>query len=186
MSQDLENVFIQLVDTSWKKYDEVVHNTQKDDMLVGAVIAAMVEDGFSLIDLTSDGRAHYLRFEHLPSKQRLIFRLENMSEDLITAKVLGRNGRIVIGYGERVQNTAALWQTLKQEVKSAYLDAAEPGVITADADISSGYLYVQIPLILNLEPYFKGEYSIDYTLLRQHVTATVQALQKYLRGRIQS
>lgn len=185
MTQDTDQIFVQLVGESWTIYNEVQHNRQRDDMFVGAVIAATVEDGYSLIDLTSDGTAHFLRFEHLPSKARLIFRLTNRAEDLATAKVLGRKSDVIIGYGERVRDVQALWQTFKQELKSAFMDQGEPGVITADADISSGYLYVQVPLILDLDRYFKGGYEIDVALLRAHIGATAIALQKYLRGRIQ-
>jgi hypothetical protein len=185
MSQDTDQIFVQLVDASWKIYNEDLHNRQRDDMLVGAVIAATVEDGYSLIDLTSDGTSHFLRFEHLPSKARLIFRLTNLAENLVTAKVIGRHANVVIGYGERVPDPAALWQTFKQELKSAFMDSGEPGVITADADISSGYLYVQVPLILNLDHYFVGGYEMNIALLRSHIGATAIALQKYLRGRIQ-
>ena len=89
-AEDLERVFVSLVDFSWKKYNETVHNTHIDELLVGAVIASTVENGYSLIDLNSDGVNHYLRFEHLPTKQRLIFQLTNLSEDIVAAKVLGR------------------------------------------------------------------------------------------------
>jgi hypothetical protein len=185
MSNDTDQIFVQLVDESWKIHNEVQHNRQIDDMFVGAVIAATVEDGYSLIDLTSDGTAHFLRFEHLPTKARLIFRLTSLAENLVTAKVLGRHADVLIGYGERVRDAQAMWQTFRQEMKSSFMDAGEPGVITADADISSGYLYVQVPLIFNLDRYFKGGYEIDTALLRSHIAATAIALQKYLRGRIQ-
>jgi hypothetical protein len=185
MSQDQDQIFVQLVGESWKIYNEELHNRYVDDMLVGAVITAMVEDGFSLIDLTSDGMAHYLRFEHLSSKIRLVFRLTNRAENLLVAKVLGRHADVVIGYGEQVPDVGTLYQSLKTELKSTLMDAGEPGVITADADITSGYLYVQVPLILDLNRYFTGGLEIDYALLRQHLSATGQALQKYLRGRAQ-
>lgn len=186
MSQDSDQVFVQLVAQSWKIFNDTQHNRQLDDMFVGAVIAATVEDGYSLIDLTSDGTSHFLRFEHLPSKARLIFRLTNLAESLVTAKVVGRHADVIIGYGERVRDAQALWQTFKQEMKSVFIDSGEPGVITADADLSSGYLYVQVPLILNLDHYVAGSYEINTTLLRTHIAATAIALQKYLHGRMQS
>ena len=95
MSEELEQVFVSLVDASWDKYNEGLQNRYLDDMLVGAVIASNVEGGFSLIDLNSDGVSHYLRFEHLPSKQRLIFKLTNLSENLVTAKVLGHRAQVI-------------------------------------------------------------------------------------------
>lgn len=185
MTQDTDQIFVQLVAESWKIHNEALHNRQVDDMFVGAVIAATVEDGYSLIDLTSDGTSHFLRFEHLPTKARLIFRLTNLAENIVTAKVVGRHADVVIGYGERVRDAQALWQTFKQELKSSFMDQGEPGVITADADLSSGYMYVQVPLIFQLDRYFKGGYEIDTALLRAHIGATAIALQKYLRGRMQ-
>lgn len=185
MTNDTDRIFVQLVDESWTIHNEVLHNRQVDDMFVGAVIAATVEDGYSLIDLTSDGTSHFLRFEHLPTKARLIFRLTNLAENIVTARVVGRHADVIIGYGERVKDVGALWSTFKQEMKSAFMDQGEPGVITADADISSGYMYVQVPLIFKLDRYFTGGYEIDVALLRSHIAATATALQKYLRGRIQ-
>lgn len=184
MSEDLESIFVQLVDTSWKRYEEHIQNRRVDDLLIGGVIAVMVGDGHSLIDLSSDGTNHYLRFENLSTRERLIFRLTNMSENLVTAKVLGRHAQVVIGYGEPVKDASRLFQTLKSEIKSSLLDTGEPGVITTDADITSGYIYAQVPLILDLDDYFRGGYEIEYLLLRKHIGATVHSLQKYLRGRL--
>jgi hypothetical protein len=184
MSQDLETMFTQLVDQSWKRYSEIEHNQRIDDILVGGVIVALVEDGYALIDLSSDGVAHYLRFEELGSKQRLIFRLQNASENLVTARVLGNYGRITIGYGEHVQDFSKLWSTLKSEIKSSFLVSDEPGIITTDADMQAGYIYAQVQLLLDLTPYFINEYEINYALLRQHIHATVHSLKKYLQGRI--
>jgi hypothetical protein len=184
MSEELEKTFVSLVDFSWKKHNETLANTQIDDLLVGAVIASTVEQGYSLIDLNSDGSSHYLRFEYLPTRQRLIFQLTNLAEDLVTAKVLGRLARAVIGYGQMVQNASAIWQAFKAEVKSGFLDTTEPGVITCDADLTSGYIYVQVPLLLDLDNYFTGGYTVNYQLLQTHIAATVHSLAKYLNGRL--
>jgi hypothetical protein len=184
MSEELEKIFVSLVDASWKKYNEEIYNAHLDDLLVGAMIASTVEQGYSLIDLTSDGVSHYLRFEYLSTKQRLIFQLQNLSEDLITAKVLGRHARVVIGYGVMVSNIGALWQALKAEVKSGFLDVTEPGVITCDADLETGYIYVQVPLLLDLDQYFTSGYHVNYELLQRHTHAVVHSLAKYLNGRI--
>jgi hypothetical protein len=185
MTEAMDAIFVKLVETSWKKYNEDLHNRHTDELLVGAVIAAMVEDKYALIDLNSDGVAHYLRFENLATRERLIFQLTNLAEDLVTAKVLRRHARVVIGYGEQVNNVGMIWQTLKSELKSSFLDTGEPGIITTDADLTAGYVYVQVPLLLELDPYFTDIYTIDYAQLREHIGATVHALRKYLRGRLQ-
>ncbi|HLM59242.1 MAG TPA: hypothetical protein VK308_00430 [Pyrinomonadaceae bacterium] len=184
MSEEQDSIFVSLVRESWTHYNETLQNTQMDELLVGAVIASTVEQGYSLIDLTSDGANHYLRFEDLQTRRRLLFQLHNLSEALETAKVLGRRARIVIGYGEFVQNVGAIWSALRSEFKSGFLDAAEPGVITTDADLPTGYIYVQVPLILNLDKYFGQNYAVNTELLQRHIQATVASLSKYLRGRI--
>jgi hypothetical protein len=184
MSEELEQVFTSLVNDSWKRYNETIQNTRMDELLVGAVITSCVEQGYSLIDLTSDGVNHYLRFEHLPSKQRIIFQLTNLTEDLVSAKVLGRHARAVIGYGQMVNNVGSIFQALKAEVKSGFLDATEPGIITCDADLTSGYIYVQVPLILDLDQYFLSDYHVKYPILQQHIGAVIHSLSKYLRGRM--
>lgn len=184
MSEELDKIFVGLVKESWNYYNETLQNTKMDDLLVGAVIASMVEQGYSLIDLNSDGVSHYLRFEILQTKQRLIFQLQNLAEDLVAAKVLGRKARIVIGYGEKVNNLSSIWSAFKAEMKSGFLDQQEPGVITCDADMTSGYIYVQVPLILGLDQYFGQNYQVNYTLLQSHIGATVSSLAKYLRGRL--
>lgn len=184
MSEELDNIFVGLVKESWAHYNETLMNTQMDELLVGAVIASAVEQGYSLIDLNSDGVSHYLRFEYLQTRQRMIFQLQNLSEDLVMAKVLGRRARVVIGYGEYIQNVSSIWSALRSEFKSGFLDATEPGVITTDADLATGYIYVQVPLILSLDQYFGQEYQVNNALLQQHIHATVNALSKYLRGRI--
>jgi hypothetical protein len=184
MSEATDQVFVSLVKESWKHYNETKQNAQMDDLLVGAVIAATVEQGYALIDLNSDGVNHYLRFEYLQTRQRLIFQLHNLSEDLMTAKTLGRRANVVIGYGEPVQNAAAAWQAMRAEVKSGYIDTGEPGVITTDADLKAGYIYVQVPLILSLDQYFGQGFQVNYQLLQEHIQATVHSLAKYLRGRL--
>ncbi|OQY47873.1 MAG: hypothetical protein B6242_03920 [Anaerolineaceae bacterium 4572_78] len=184
MSEALEKVFVSLVEKSWDKYYERIHHKYLDDMLVGAVIASNVEMGYSLIDLNSDGVNHYLRFEHLPSKKRLIFQLTNLTEDIVSAKVLGKHARVVIGYGQMISNVGKIWQAFKAEVKSGLLDKGEPGVITFDADVTSGYIYAQVPLILDLEQYFEGKYKINHPLLEKHISAVTHSLAKYLAGRL--
>lgn len=185
MSADPDEIFVGLVKDSWRRYNESVQNTHLDELFVGAVISSTVEQGYSLIDLSSNGVSHFLRFEYLPTKQRLIFQLHNLSEDLVAAKVLGRQARVVVGYGEIINNAAAVFQALRAEVKSStLLDTDEPGVITCDADLATGYIYTQVSLLFDLDQYLLPEYQVSYQLLQQHISATVHSLSKYLRGRL--
>lgn len=181
-----EDMFQRLLETSWTIHNAFQETKKKDDLLVGSVITVMVDAGYELIDLSSDGTAHYLRFEDIDgTKERFIFRLKNMSEDMVTAKVLGYLAHVTIGYGSPVQNAAKLWETLKSEIKSSFIDTNEPGAITTDADITSGYIYAQVPLIMNLGVYFGDHYEVKYDVLQKHIHSTIHVLRKYLQGRMQ-
>jgi len=184
VSEELDQIFVQLVKRSWERFDERRRASEIDDLLVGAVIVAMVAEGNALIDLDSDGNHHYLRFEQPQTKQRLIFRLTHATGGVVSAKTLGHHASVQMGYGEYVQDARTVWQALKSEIKSGFLDVGEPGVITVDADLTTGYVYVQVELLLDLQPYFADHYTIRYPLLQQHLAAVRQALAKYLRGRL--
>lgn len=177
-------MFGQLVSRSWQRFDEQLRNQQVDDLLIGAVITAMVSEGNALIDLGSNGSNHHLRFEHPQGKQRMVFQLTHMTGDLVRAKVLGQHASVQVGYGELVSDARSVWQALKSEVKSGFLDLGEPGVMTVDADLTTGYVYVQVELLLDLDPYLGDNYKINYPVLQQHLAAVRQALAKYLRGRL--
>ncbi|MDM8528368.1 hypothetical protein QUF58_09165 [Anaerolineales bacterium HSG24] len=184
MSEELEKTFVSLVDASWKRYEENKRNSWMDDLLVGVVIASNVEAGYALIDLESDGVRHYLRFEKLATKERLIFQLRNLTEDLVGAKVLGRHAHVIMGYGKTTTNPSKIWQIFKDEVKSGMIDSHEPGVITFDADLTAGYVYAQVPLLLELDQYFDVDSQVNQPLIQNHIDATIHSLRKYLDGRL--
>lgn len=184
MSEDLDLVYGQLVRRSWQRFEEQQTTRERDDLLVGGVIAAMVAEGNVLIDLTSDGNHHHLRFEHPQHKQRLLFQLTHQTGTVTAAKTLGHHASVQMGYGEHVADARAVWQALKSEIKSTFLVTGEPGVMTVDADLTTGYVYVQVELLLDLGPYFEDQYTIRYPVLQQHLSAVRQALAKYLHGRL--
>lgn len=181
---DKEKVFTELLEHSWKRYEELFHNERMDDVLLGAVVASCVRDGYLLLDLSSDGITHYVRFEDPADHTRLIFRLRHLAEELAVARVLGNLAEVVIGYGQRVDKLGSRWNKLRSDVKDAFLVTDEPGVITFDAELSGGYLYAQIPLLLNLSAYLKKELEVDVQLIRSHIDATVHALRQVLQGRL--
>ncbi|HXE71112.1 MAG TPA: hypothetical protein VNO81_00500 [Candidatus Nitrosotenuis sp.] len=182
--EEKEKVFLELVKFSWDRHNEVFHNQKLDDVLVGAVVAANVQDGHLLIDMNSDGVSHYLRFENPQDKSRLVFRLTHLGEDLATARVMGHLADVVIGYGEKTANVQGLFSAFKSEFKSAFVSAAEPGVVTFDADLTGGYIYAQIPLILDIDHYVDKSFKVNLELLNRHIESVVHSLRKYLRGRL--
>jgi hypothetical protein len=177
-----DRLFSQLVKSSWNHLAEQRFAQHIDEVFLGAVITSTLDNGYSLIDLKSDGTHHLLRFEDLKSGARLLFRLTHLTGSLAVAKVLGQRASVVVGYGERVQNVARVFSAIQAEMKSSYL-SPEPGTITVDGDLNSGYVYCQVDLLLDIEAYVGRDYAIDHAALSSHVGATTHALRKYLRGR---
>ena len=184
--EEKEQIFSDLIGKSWKRFAEREMSSKLDEVLVGAVIAAYVKTGCLLIDITSDGSRHYVRFEHAQDKYRILVRVNNWSEDFVRAKVQGHLAEVIVSYGEKAANMATVWSTLKSEMKSAFIMENEPGIVTFDADVTGGYIYAQIPLILNIDDYLEGTFDVDNKKLTTHLDAVVHSLKRYLQGRMQS
>lgn len=180
--QDL--AFTKLVKESWRYFERNLFASHVDEVFIGAVITSTLDNGYALIDITSDGSNHYLRFENLDDKSRIIYQLHHLASDAASAKVMGHISSVIIGYGERVGNIGQAISATQAEFKSGYLQSAEPGTITIDADMGTGYVYTQVDMYWNISDYVSEDYAINYDLLRQHVGASIHALRKFLRGRI--
>lgn len=181
----LDGIFVGLVEKSWKRHRMRERATELDEVLVGGVITAVLDNGYSLIDLNSDGTNHYLRFEDTSTGHRVIFQLQHMAEQLVTSKVIGHEARVTIGYGQRVKNIKSIWGAIKQEMKGGYIRQADPGIITVDGDLSSQYVYVEVGLIWDIADYLDADnpYRVLYPKLGEDIGATLHALSKYLQGR---
>jgi hypothetical protein len=180
----MDAIFSELVKESWAYYREHELAGHIDEVLVGALITTALDSGHSLIDLNSDGTNHYLRFENIQGDQsRVVFQLQHLTPGLTAARVLGQRVSVVVGYGERMPDFGKVWQALKAEFKSGFVQNPEPGTITVDGDASSGYVYVQVDLYLDVKHYVGEGYAINYPRLNRDVGATINALRKYLKGR---
>jgi len=180
-----DRVFGDLVKRSWDWLYEHEFAGHVEEVFLGAIITSSLDAGFALIDLNSDGRNHFIRFEDLRDKSRLLVRLTHLTGELATAKVLGQKARVAIGYGERVANITKIITAIRAEMQSGFLQP-EPGTITVDGDLQSGYVYVQVELFLSIDQYVSASYDIDYPRLTGDIDATAHALRKYLRGRFQN
>lgn len=178
-----DRVFGQLVKASWDWHDDHAFATHVDEVFLGAVITSTLDNGYALIDLTSDGTHHYLRFENLDDKSRVIFQLTHLTGSQTLAKILGHRASVVVGYGERLGNISKVMSAIKAEYKSGFLSNAEPGTITVDGDLKSGYVYVQVDLTWTIDDYINRQYATDSAKLSEHIHACTHALRKYLRGR---
>lgn len=179
-------IFAGLVRESWRYHHLLEDTTRVDDVFVGALITATVEAGQALIDLNSDGTNHFLRFEDPDDRSRISMNITHLTRDVTTAKAVGQRASVVFGYGEPLKSFGKVFGAIRQEAKSGYLGRSEPGVVTFDADGESHYLYTQIDMYLDLDEYISPEFAVDYDKLRAHVFATVHALRKFLRGKVES
>ncbi len=179
----LDGVFGELVTQSWDYYEAHAFSSHIDEVFLGAIITSTLDSGCALIDISSDGTHHYLRFEDLEDHSRIVYRMTHLTPALGQSKVLGQRASVVVGYGERAGNFQKIWKALKAEYKSGLVSSPEPGTITVDGDMNSGYVYVQVDLFLSIDDYVAQDYAIDYRLLQDHLAATHNALRKYLRGR---
>lgn len=181
-----DRLFAGLVKESWR-YHKLVEDTGKmDEVLVGALITATLDRGHVLIDLMSDGTNHFLRFEDVGDRSRVTMALTHLTRDVTTAKAVGQRASLVVAYGEPIKSFAKVFGAMRQEVKSGYLGGGEPGIVTFDADSESQYLYAQVDLYLAIDDYVDANVNVDYAKLGADVGATIHALRKFLRGKVES
>ncbi len=183
--EELDAVFAGLVKESWHYHNLVENTGRMDEVLLGALITATLDRGHVLIDLTSDGTNHFLRFEDPDNRARVTMAMTHLTRDVTTAKAVGQRASLVVGYGEPIKSFGRVLNAIHQETKSGYLGRAEPGIVTFDADSESQYLYAQVDLYLAIDEYVDELFVIDYAKLGAHVGATVHALRKFLRGRVE-
>lgn len=182
---ELDRVFAGLVEESWRYHNLVENTGRMDEVLVGALIAATLDSGQALIDLTSDGTNHFLRFEDPEDRSRVTMAITHLTRDVTTARAVGQRASLVVGYGEPIKSFGRVLNAMRQEAKSGYLGRAEPGIVTFDADSESQYLYTQVDLYLAIDDYVAEDFAVDYVKLGAHVAATVHALRKFLRARVE-
>ncbi len=204
--QELDDEFIGLVGRSWEMYKETEFASSIDEATLGGVITALVDCGFVLIDLETAGAGyssptttdtgvdaattlsagHQLRFEEPETQARVTVALQHLTPDVASAKVVGHRATGVIGYGQRVEEFQKVGQAIRQEVQSSMIVSPEPGTVSFDADLSSGYVYAQIDLLLELERYVSEDLSVDHDLLRRHLASVVYTMKTFVQTRFGS
>ena len=212
--QELDDEFIGLVGRSWELYKETEFATSIDEATLGGVITALVDCGFVLIDLETAGAMlgvvadpavtatattgatnvgstptaahHQLRFEEPETKARVTVALEHLTPDVASAKMIGHRASAIIGYGERVKEFNKVGQAVRQEMQSNFVLSPEPGTVTFDADLSSGYVYANIDLLLELDRYVAEDLAVDHDLLRRHLASVVYTMKTFIQSRFGS
>ena len=199
--QELDDTFMGLVSRSYELYKETERATSVDEAFLGGVIAAFGDSGYVLIDIFTGGArsefrhrvgqrrttlpasSHQLRFEDPNSGARVALRLDHLTPDVGSAKLLGQQARIEVGYGERIPNFGQVGRALRQEVASNFIVSTEPGRVSFDADLSSGFVYCEVDLLWELDRYVDEALDIDADLLKLHLASMVHTLRKFLRLR---
>jgi hypothetical protein len=203
--QELDDQFIDLVGRSWEMYKETEYATSIDEAMLGGIITAMVDCGFVLIDLntanpwgvmatttTTDVGSvatsgyHQLRFEEPADRTRVTVAIQHLTDDPAVAKMIGHRAAAIIGYGQRVPNFSQVSQAVRQELTSGFIASPEPGTVTFDADMSSGYVYAQIDLLLELERYVDDKLDVDHEELRRHLASIVYTMKTFVNVRFGS
>lgn len=203
--QELDDQFIELVGRSWEMYKETEYATSIDEAMLGGIITAMVDCGFVLIDLntanpwgvmatttttdvgsTATSAYHQLRFEEPSDRTRVTVAIQHLTDDPAVAKMIGHRAAAIIGYGQRVPNFSQVSQAVRQELSSGFIASPEPGTVTFDADVSSGYVYAQIDLLLELERYVDDKLDVDHEALRRHLASIVYTMKTFVNVRFGS
>ena len=138
------------------------------------------------VDSTATAAHHQLRFEEPQTRARVTVAMEHLTADVASAKMIGHRASAIIGYGERVNDFAKVGQAVRQEMQSNFVLSPEPGTVTFDADMSSGYVYAQIDLLLELDRYVDEDLAADHELLRRHLASVVYTMKMFVQSRFGS
>jgi hypothetical protein len=167
---------------TWSWDDEWSFSTQVDEVFLGALIASTLKHGYSLMEISSDGTHHHLRFEQIETASRLVYRVTYLTDTLPVAKVMGHRASVIFGYGERLTDCAV--DVPLTEAERYGLEAMPaPGTLVLRGEEGTEYIYAKVELTLDISRFVHGDYSVDTDLLAEHVRVTSEALQAYLRNR---
>ncbi len=180
----LDAIFTDLLEATWDYQEAHEFASCVDEVFLGAVVTSALDDGRVLIDLSSDGTHHFLRFEHPENGSRVLLRLTHLTGNLTTSRVQGHMASMVLGYGERVSGFGDIWARLSSRPRSELVPRDQPGALVADGDVASQYIYVQVRLFLRIDDYVSRSWSIDHERLRDHMAACVRALRVHLYGHL--
>ncbi len=142
-----------------------------DELLLSACITAIADSGFVAMDLTSRDSDHRVLFDHNSDSRQV--RLELSPVDTVTDH-LGRHVRLGLSWGRVAQNIDEAFDTVERESVD---DLIPPGVLTCDADMSSGIVSAHVELILAADDFVKDDYSVDRPSLDNSIAATLHALE---------
>lgn len=186
-NQVLEDRFIQLVQSSWDTYSQFERASWLDDAMMGGLITAHLQNGFFMLDATSDGSSHYARFVN-DSKDRVVVRLQSRAgEDIVFARTIGNIAGLQLAFQRSYPDVSKLVKAMKSEFKSnlaggsASPDFPDPGVFKIDCEGTTASC--ETALLIEIKDYINAEtYLPDTAKIWTHCQAVYQSLEKYLAG----
>ena len=184
--REASQVFVELVAASRRHFHEAFVNSRIGDAVIGAVIVWAVGHGYSLIGLNSDGENHHLRFEDLVRSTRVLFRVTHLADRLAVAKTQGHLATIAVGLGERDPDVGHRFRAMGSDVAALFAVGTEPGVVSFAADVTSGYLYCQVGLVVDLDTYVASGLEANQAILGTHLDGVLHTLGRIIRGKLPS
>ncbi|MFN8613764.1 MAG: hypothetical protein U0931_39885 [Vulcanimicrobiota bacterium] len=185
-NQELEDRFIQLIQSSWDTYSQFEQASWIDDAMMGGVIAAHLQNGFFMLDCISDGSSHYARFVN-DKKDRVVVRLMSKAgEDIVFARTLGNIAGLQLSFQRSYADVSKIVKAMKSELKSNLAggkssDFPDPGVFKIDAEGTTASCETSI--LVDLKDYVDPKSFLpDTQKIWTHCQAVYQSLEKYLVG----
>jgi hypothetical protein len=162
-------------------------NSWLDDVFVGAVVTAHLDAGMFLLDVESDGEAHFLTFSDQERNRHVIRVDHRRGEDYLYAKTVGHLASVTFGVGRSYPDLSKVLSAAKAEFKGEMAGEGrvagipDPGIMRVD--IQGTIAVCETSLLLDLSDYVnKDTLAVDTEKLWTHIVATYQSLEKYLAG----
>jgi hypothetical protein len=186
-NQVLEDQFISLVKKSWETHSQFERASWFDDSFMGGLIAAHLQNGYSMLDCLSDGSSHYARFVNA-AKERVVVRLFSRSgEDIVFARTLGNIAGLQLSYQRSYPDVRKVITAIKSELKSNLASSSafpDPGVFKIDAEGTTASC--ETSLMVEIKDYVDATTLLpDTKKIWEHCSAVYQSLEKYLTGVMQ-
>lgn len=200
-AQELDDEFMGLFRRSRDIYQETGLDTSIGEAMLGAIITALVDCGYVLIDLdaastwagggassaevasSAIGAHHQLRFEQPVDRSRVTVAIKLLTPGSTAAPVNEHRAIATIGYGQRVPNSSQVSRAVQQQSQSIQMSSPEPGTVTFDADLASGDIFAEVDLLLELQRYVSEDLAVDHELLRRHLASVVYTLKTFVQAR---
>src|SRR5262249_37326761 len=126
----------------------------------------------------------HLRFEDLVQSTRVLFRVTHLAERLTVARTPGHLATIAVGLGERDPDVGRRLRTMGSDVAALFAVGTEPGVGSFAADVTSGHLYCQLGLVVDLDTYVAAGLEVNRAILNTHLDGVLHTLGRIIRGKL--